>query len=145
MLMYVLYMMYVAVYLLISFWVMFSGEIWVVYFGIEVQWMVLMVMVIKGSTVWRGIVNYLVMNGIIGVWLIMGIIMSNSLIWSIGILGKVGYFPFYIVLGYQYYNSSYIWMMFDLFNKWAYFGSIVFIVHWMIRFYRALTLSIIYI
>ena len=94
--------------------------------------MLLTIFIINGSSVWRGLLNYLMMNGIISIWLIIGILLSNSLFFILGSLGKVGYFPYYIVLGYQYYSSSYVWMIFDLMNKWAYFGSLIIIIHYYI-------------
>jgi len=116
-------------YIFFSFWILITSSLWTLYFGLELQWMLLTIFIINGSSVWRGLLNYLMMNGIISIWLIIGILLSNSLFFILGSLGKVGYFPFYIVLGYQYYSSSYIWMIYDLMNKWAYFGSLVFIIH----------------
>ena len=70
------------------------------------------------------------MNGIISLVNIFGILLSNSLFFIFGLFGKIGYFPFYLVLGYQYYSSSYLWLVFDLMNKWAYFGSILLIYYY---------------
>jgi len=120
---------FLLLYIFFSFWILITSSLWTLYFGLELQWMLLTIFIIHGSSVWRGLLNYLMMNGIISIWLIIGILLSNSLFFILGSLGKVGYFPFYIVLGYQYYSSSYIWMIYDLMNKWAYFGSLVFIIH----------------
>ena len=122
-------------YIFFSFWLLFTSSLWTVYFGLELQWMLLTILVIIGSSVWRGLFNYLMLNGILSIWLVIGILLNNSLLYIFGIFGKVGYFPFFIVLGYQYYVSSYLWIIFDLLNKWVYFGSIIFIIHYSFIIY----------
>jgi hypothetical protein len=61
--------------------------------------------------------NYVMLNGMVGVGLVLGILFVNDLWVVFGCLGKVGYFPFYVVLGYQYYSCSYLWIVLDVMNK----------------------------
>ena len=121
-------------YIFVSFWILFTSSLWTLYFGLELQWMLLTIYIIIGSSVWRGLLNYLMLNGILSIWLIIGILLSNSLFFILGCFGKVGYFPFFLILGYQYYSSSYLWMVFDLINKWAILGSFIFIIHLSMNF-----------
>ena len=96
--------------------------------------MLLTIFFILGSSVCRGLFNYLILNGILSIWLILGNILSNSLFFLLGCFGKIGYFPFFLVLASLWYVSSYVFLMFDLINKWAYFGSFLVIFHLSIFF-----------
>ena len=88
--------------------------------------MFLTIFIIIGSSVWRGLLNYLILNGILSTLLIISLLLNNYVLFIFLMLGKIGYFPFFLILGYQYCSSSYLWIFFDLINKWAYFGSIIF-------------------
>ena len=81
-----------------------------------------------------GLFNYLIFNGILGIWLILGILLCNSLLIILGCFGKIGYFPFFLLLFYLWYCSSYLYLMFDLINKWAILGSFIFIIHLSMNF-----------
>jgi len=91
--------------------------------------MLLTIFFIIGSSVCRGLFNYLILNGILSISLILGILLSNSLFFILGCFGKIGYFPFLLVLACLWYCSSYLFLMIDLINKWAYFGSFLVIFH----------------
>ena len=91
--------------------------------------MLLLIFFIIGSSVCRGLFNYLILNGILSISLILGILLSNSLFFILGCFGKIGYFPFLLVLACIWYCSSYLFLMIDLINKWAYFGSFLVIFH----------------
>ena len=119
-------------YLVINYWILFASSLWTLYFGLELQWMFLTIIIIVGSSVWRGLLNYLILNGILSTLLISSILLSNYVLFILGVFGKVGYFPFFLILSYQYYSSSYLWILFDIVNKWAYFGSIIFIIYFSI-------------
>ena len=73
--------------------------------------------------------NYLTLHYPISIGLIIGILMSNSLLLIISSYGKVGYYPFFSVLSMLFYNSSYLFILFDLINKWAYFSSFTLILN----------------
>ena len=60
---------------------------------------------------------------------ITGLSMSNSLLLIISCYGKVGYYPFFSVLSMLFYNTSYLFILFDLINKWAYFSSFTLILN----------------
>jgi len=109
----------------------FTSSFWVLYFGLELQWMLLCNFIIVYS-IWRGLMNYVVLNSILSIWFIVGILLSSSLILVYGCFGKVGYFPFILVLSYQYYSSNYIWIIYDQLNKWGYFRVILFLVYFSI-------------
>ena len=79
--------------------------------------MLLTISITIGSSVRRGLLNYLMLNGILSIRSIIGILLSNSLFSISGRFGKVGYPPSFSVLGYQYYSSSYLRMVFDPMNK----------------------------
>ena len=57
------------------------------------------------------------MNAILSIGLIIGILMSNSLLLIISCYGKVGYYPFFLIVSLLFYNSSYLFILFDLINK----------------------------
>ena len=118
-----------VLYSFVSFFIYFTSSLWTIYFGFELTWMLLTVLIIIGSSVWRGLLNYLMLNGILSIWLIAGILLSNCLFFIYGIIGKVGYFPFFLIISYQYYSSSYIFILFDLLNKFTYFNAFIIIIH----------------
>ena len=120
---------WVIVYSILTFWILFTSSLWTLYFGLELQWMLLTIFFIIGSSVCRGLFNYLILNGILSISLILGILLSNSLFFILGCFGKIGYFPFLLVLACLWYCSSYLFLMIDLINKWAYFGSFLVIFH----------------
>ena len=60
--------------------------------------MLLTILFIIGSSVHRGLFNYLMLNGIPSIRLIPGILFRNSLFSILASLGKIGYFPFFPVL-----------------------------------------------
>ena len=112
-----------------TFWILFTSSLWTIYFGLELQWMLLTFFFIIGSSVCRGLFNYLILNGILSISLILGILLSNYLLFILGCFGKIGYFPFLFVLASLWYCSSYLFLMIDLINKWAYLGSFLVIFH----------------
>ena len=79
--------------------------------------MLLTISITIGSSVRRGSLNYLMLNGILSIRSMIGILLSNSLFSISGRFGKVGYPPSFSVVGYQYYSSSYLRMVFDPMNK----------------------------
>ena len=113
----------------ISLWILFTCSFWMLYFGLELQWVLLTIMFIIGSSVHRGLFNYLMLNGILSIRLIVGIVFGNSIFYVLAVFGKIGYFPFSLVLSSPRYCSSYTFLMFDVINKWAYFGSFLVIFH----------------
>ena len=79
--------------------------------------MLLAIFFIIGTAIFRGSLNYLIMNAILSIGLIIGILMSNSLLLIISCYGKVGYYPFFLIVSLLFYNSSYLFILFDLINK----------------------------
>ena len=82
----------------------------------------------------RGLLNYLIMNAILSIGSITSPLISNSLLLIISCYGKVGYYPFFSVLSMLFYNTSYLYIIFDLINKWAYFSSFTLILNASIFF-----------
>lgn len=72
---------------------------------------------IIGTAIFRGLLNYSILNAILSIGLITSILMSNSLLLIISCYGKVGYYPFFLVLSMLFYNTSYLYIIFDLINK----------------------------
>ncbi len=85
--------------------------------------MLLIILFIIYSSVCRGLLNYRIFNGILSILNIIGILLSNYLLFILGSFGKIGYSPFVSILLFIRYCSSYFFAAFDLINKWAYFGS----------------------
>jgi len=127
----------IVLYLIIVFWLLFTFSLWIFYFGLELQWMILLIMFIIDASVHRGLFNYLMLNSIIGIWLMIGILFGSSILYIMSIYGKIGFFPFFLILCFLWYSSSYIFLIFDLINKWAYFGNFLIIIqvtYWFILF-----------
>jgi hypothetical protein len=72
------------------------------------------------------------MNAIITIGLIIGILFVNSLLLIMSCYGKVGYYPFHILFTILFLNSSYLFILLDLINKWAYFSSFIVIINMFI-------------
>ena len=89
----------------ISLWILFTCSFWMLYFGLELQWVLLTIMFIIGSSVHRGLFNYLMLNGILSIRLIVGIVFGNSIFYVLAVFGKIGYFPFSLVLSSPRYYS----------------------------------------
>ena len=79
--------------------------------------MLLAIFFIIGSGIFRGSLNYLIMNAILSIGLIIGILMCNYLLLIISCYGKTGYYPFFVVVSMLFYNSTYLFILFDLINK----------------------------
>ena len=79
--------------------------------------MLLAIFFIIGTAIFRGSLNYLIMNAILTIGLIISILMSNSLLFLISCYGKVGYYPFFSIVSMLFYNSTYLFILFDLINK----------------------------
>jgi len=85
--------------------------------------MLLAIFFIIGTAIFRGSLNYIIMNAIPSIASITSILMSNSLLLIFSCYGKVGYYPFFSVSPMLFYNTSYLFILFDLINKRAYFSS----------------------
>jgi hypothetical protein len=75
------------------------------------------------NSIWRGLCNYLVMNGILSFWLTLGILTSNSMFFLVSCFGKIGYFPFFLIIMFLVYCSSYSFIIFDQIIKFSYLFS----------------------
>ena len=96
--------------------------------------MLLAIFFIIGTAIFRGSLNYTIINAILSIGSISSIYMSNSLLLIISCYGKVGYYPFFSVLSMLFYNTSYLFILFDLINKRAYFSSFTLILNVSIFF-----------
>ena len=96
--------------------------------------MLLAIFFIIGTAIFRGSLNYIIINAILSIGSISAILMSNSLLLIISCYGKVGYYPFFSVLSMLFYNTSYLFILFDLINKRAYFSSFTLICNVSIFF-----------
>ena len=117
------------------------------YSGLELQWILLSLYYITGKSfiftlrpyyhfgaginvinsprgVYRGIYNYLIQNAMLGIKLIFGLIYSNIILFFISIFGKIGYFPFHFLYISFWLCSSYMFLIYDVFPKLAYFVCI---------------------
>lgn len=96
--------------------------------------MLLAIFFIISTAIFRGSLNYIIINAILSIGSISSIYMSNSLLLIISCYGKVGYYPFFSVLSMLFYNTSYLFILFDLINKRAYFSSFTLILNVSIFF-----------
>ena len=102
------------------FIIIFSSSLFVCFFVLDLQWITLIFLFVLGNSVWRGLLNYLVINSILSVWLFIGILMTNVIFYFVGCFGKVGYFPFLLLVLLVLYCSSYLFMFYDQIIKWNY-------------------------
>jgi hypothetical protein len=91
--------------------------------------MLLLVFFIIGISIYRGLFNYLILNGWLSILLIIGILLSNSIFLILAIFGKIGYYPFFLLISFLYYCPSYLSIIFDLINKLSYFTSFIMILN----------------
>ena len=76
--------------------------------------MLLLAFFIVGSSIYRGLLNYLALNGWLSILLVVGVLLGNSVLLLLAVYGKIGYYPFFLVLSFLYYCSSYAFVLFDL-------------------------------
>ena len=126
---------FLILYFLSLFMIYMILSLWTIYFWLELQWIVLSIFFIIGTALFRGSWHYFIMNAIISIGSIIGILMSDSLLFIISCYGKIGYYPFFLVLSLFYYNSSYLFIWFDLINKRAYFSTLLLILNSSIFFH----------
>lgn len=105
--------------------IIITSSLWSIYFSLELQWMLLSVFFIIGSSVYRGLLNYLIINCIISILLINGTVFCNSLFFILGLYGKIGYLPFIIIILFIYNSSSFVFLIIDLINKWTYINILI--------------------
>ena len=79
--------------------------------------MLLAIFFIIGTAIFRGLLNYIILNAILSIGLIIGILMSNSLLLIISCYGKVGFYPFFLLVSILFFNSSFLFILFDLILK----------------------------
>ena len=74
---------------------------------------------IKGNSNVKGYLNYVIINYIIGLLLLVGIIFSNTILLLVGVLGKCYFFPFLLVSLIVVFNASYFFLFIDLISKFS--------------------------
>lgn len=82
--------------------------------------MLLLVFFIISSSLLRGLLNYLILNGWLGLLFIVSLFFSNTILIFLTTYGKIGYYPFFLLVSYIYHCSSYKFIIFDLLNKLSY-------------------------
>jgi len=112
------------------FIIYFSLSLWVIYFVLELNYMLLAVLFIIGSSIFRGLFNYIFINSILSIGFIIGIVILNSLFLIISSLGKIGFYPFFLIQSMLYYNSSYIFLSVNLINYLLYFNAIFLVIYY---------------
>ena len=95
----------------------------------EVQWMLLTILFIIGSSVHRGTYNSSIFNAVLSIGSVIGILWSNYLSSIIGSSGKIGYFPISLLFSHLPHSPSHRSSIRDSINKLAYFGSFLLIFH----------------
>ena len=74
---------------------------------------------IKGNSNVKGYLNYIIINYIISLLLLVGIIFSNTILLLVGVLGKCYFFPFLFVSLIVVFNTSYFFLIIDLISKFS--------------------------
>ena len=119
----------IFLYMFLTFTIFVSSSIYIIYYCLELQWMLLLFFFVIGTSIYRGLLNYLILNGWLSILLIIGILYSNSIFIILAIFGKIGYYPFFLLISFLYYCSSYLFIIFDLINKLSYFTSFLMILN----------------
>lgn len=123
---YYYYIIYLFTNYLLLFLLLFSSSnIYIIYYSLELQWMLLLVFFIVGTSIYRGLLNYLILNGWLSISSITGILYSNSIFLISAIFGKIGYYPSFSSVSLLYYRSSYLSIILDFLNKLSYFISFI--------------------
>jgi len=120
---YILFFSFFSLYLFILLFLFFTSSLWLFYFGLELQWMLLFLFFILGSSVWRGLLNYWFYNAILNILFSLGLILVNKLFFCFSFFGKLGFYPFFIILVSIISCCSYFFVFVDLMNKFVYFGG----------------------
>lgn len=115
-----IYLLLFLSYPFITFSLFLSSGIYVIWCCLEVQWMLLLVFFVLSSSLLRGLLNYLILNGWLGILFIVSLWFSNSILIFLTTYGKIGYYPFFLLVSYIYHCSSYKFIIFDLINKLSY-------------------------
>ena len=123
------YTIIIPLYVWVNVWMFMTSSQWSIYFIIDSNWMILMIIIIIYASVWRSIMNYLMFNGWCSIWLTCGILFDNSLLFLFGCLAKVGMFPFSLLLSFQYVLCGYNWIVFDLVMKISMLNAFVISIH----------------
>lgn len=86
-------------------------------------------------SIYSGLFNYLITNLFVSILIIIGfiIICLSSII--MGCYGKLGYFPFIIILLLIYSLSSFVFIIYDYFNKICYFNTFNIIININLLYY----------
>ena len=133
-------------FLVLVFLSLYTAPARIPYPGLEVQWMLLTILFILGSSVHRGTYNSSIFNAVLSIRSVISILWSNSLSSIIGSSGKIGYFPISLLFSPLPHSPSHRSSIPDSINKLAYFGSFLLIVHHSISnnsfSHRASTLNV---
>ena len=109
------------VMLLICFVYMFlliSSYVWSYYFELDVLWIVLSIMLIRGNL--RGMFIFICMNGILSILLLCSMCYGFVMYYVYGLYGKFGFFPFFILYFIVLSSCCLLYFYFDCYNKLCY-------------------------
>ncbi len=116
---------FIMVYVFVGILIFFTSSLWLLYFGLELQWMLFIIFFIMGDSIWKGLINYVIFNELVGTLLILGLILYINIFFSSLYYGKIGFYPFMIPMMGIILNVSYLYFLFDPFNKFIYFSSFI--------------------
>jgi len=115
--------------------IIMAPSLWLMYYGIEIQWMLLMstffmrLNVVKSSysnySLAVGIWNYWISNVFNGLLILTGIVFGLGSVLAIVIMSKIGYFPLSNVVISYILGSTYDFILLDVLNKGIYVGMII--------------------
>jgi len=125
-------LLWFSLYIIVNYSLILSFNLWTIYFILDFQWILLLLLFYDFSFVSSSLssfLNWLIYNFLNSIILINGIVLSNSLFIIFVLFSKVGFFPFFVILVYIWFCVSYLFLIFDLMNKLFYFGFSVCLIH----------------
>jgi hypothetical protein len=104
---------------ILSIFILLSPIIWIIYFCLEIIWIVLINLFIRGT--YRAFVSYFIFNALTGFLLLISFTYGNGTLVCFTLLLKIGFFPFIYLLFMFILNASYIYLLVDILMKYIYF------------------------
>lgn len=97
--------------------------------------MMIVLFFIIAYSIYKGLFNYCLINLFVSILLLFGFIFICLLSIIIGCYGKLGYFPFIIIQLLIYSSSSFVFIIYDYFNKIILFNVVNTIININLLYY----------
>lgn len=113
------YLVLYWIHFLMLYVLLISSNLWVIYFILELQWLLLTFTFLVGNL--KGILYYIIFNSIVSFILLIGLIVCNINFFILGIFLKFGFFPLIMLYVQLMLCANYLFMSIDIINKWGYY------------------------